>query len=417
MDHFTYRHGALHCEDLPLAVLAEKVGTPAYVYSRATLKRHCLAMKGAFASYPTLPCFAVKANSNLSVLREIFAHGYGADLVSIGELERALAAGAKPHEIVFSGVGKREDEIARAMDVGIMSFNVESAFELDTLSRQAAARGRIAPLSLRLNPDIDAKTNAKIATGLYTTKFGLTERELPELLQRIKADRNLALVGVACHIGSQIVELEPLRRAAERMTRVALDVKAQGFDLKFIDMGGGLGIRYRDETPPSVDEYANAIIGEVKKTGLKLVIEPGRVIVGNTGIVLTRVIGVKQTPARAFVIADAAMNDLIRPTLYESFHDIIAVDEAKTRGETVLTDVVGPICETGDILGKERAMPLPSAGDLLAVRSAGAYGSSMASQYNSRPRAVEVLVDGTSYKIVRPRETLASLWADELGAL
>jgi diaminopimelate decarboxylase len=416
MDHFQYRDGRAYCEEVPLATLAKEVGTPAYVYARATLKRHCREFRRAFAGHPTLPCFAVKANSNLSVLRDIFAEGFGADLVSVGELERALAAGARPGEIVFSGVGKRADEVERALRVGILSFNVESPAELDLIATLAGSAGVTAPVALRLNPDIDAKTNEKIATGLYTTKFGLPEAELPALAARIAQDKRLALVGLACHIGSQILDLSPLARAATRLWEQAQALRAAGHKLTFVNMGGGLGIRYRDETPPALADYAKALLGAVAPTGLRLLLEPGRVVAGNAGILLSRVLLVKRTPARTFVILDAAMNDLIRPSLYEAWH---AIEPESTGGEgaEAVCDFVGPVCETGDYLGKERRVRTPKAGDLFMIRGCGAYGASMASQYNSRPRSPEVLVDGARWQIVRPRESLDDLLGPERLAM
>lgn len=417
MNHFERRGDHYYCEGVPLAKLADAVGTPAYIYSRATLERHARRLRDAFAEYPTLACFAVKANSNLSLLNMIFNEGYGADLVSMGELERALKAGVKPDTIVFSGVGKRLDEIQRALQVGILSFNVESAYELETISSAARALNKVAPICLRVNPNIDAKTNEKIATGLYSTKFGLPETELSELLTRIRGDKHLSMVGMACHIGSQIVELSPLREAAQRMAEISRGLQAQGLPLKLLNMGGGLGIRYRDETPPSLEDYAKTLLEAVRPTGLKLVIEPGRVLIGNVGVLLTRVQGVKRTSVRHFVVLDAAMNDLVRPSLYEAYHEIEPVRAPGTTAVNVTCDFVGPICETGDYLGKNREVPLPSAGDLFLIRGAGAYGSSMASQYNSRPRAPEVLVDGDSFRVIRPREDLSSLWTSEIPAL
>ena len=418
MDHFNYRAGRLYCEEIPLENLARDCGTPLYVYSRATLLRHCLALIDAFAKYPTMACFAVKSNSNLSVMKAIFATGMGADLVSVGELERALLAGADPKKIVFSGVGKRDDEIARALSVGIHAFNVESHYELETLIRLANAMGKNARVSLRVNPNIDAKTNEKIATGLYSTKFGLTEAELLPLCRMMANDRRVKLVGIGCHIGSQITELGPLNDAAQRMAQLASDLRKSGFPLESLDLGGGLGIRYKDEEPPSLTAYADTVIKHVAPTGLKLIIEPGRVLVGNCGVLLSRVIGVKATPDRHFIVLDAAMNDLIRPSIYDAYHDIVPVkSDANAVSKKELCDFVGPVCETGDFLGKDRIEHLPAADDLFAVRGAGAYGSSMASQYNSRPRAAEVMVDGAKWTVVRPRETLASLWKEELEAL
>ena len=416
MDYFSYQNGEAFCEQVALAAVAEQVGTPCYVYSAATLRRHLGKLREAFASYPTLPCFAVKANSNLSVLREIFAQEFGADLVSVGELERSLLAGVNHQRIVFSGVGKRPSEIRRALEVGILSFNVESTYELELIGRLAAELEVQAPISLRVNPNIDARTNPKIATGLYTTKFGLTEDDVEVLAERIRQHDYLQLVGLACHIGSQITELAPLKEAAERMRELSQKLMHNGHALQLLNMGGGLGIRYRDEAPPGLDEYAATLIEAVRPTGLRLVIEPGRVVAGNIGILLTRVIGVKQTPAKHFVVVDAAMNDLLRPSMYGSYHDILPAQEPSQR-PWGLCDFVGPICETGDILGQDRRIPLPAAEDLYMIRGCGAYAASMASQYNSRPRAAEVLVDGDRFRVVRPRETLASLWQAELDAL
>ena len=334
--------------------------------------------------------------------------------MSAGELHRALLAGAPTNRIVFSGVGKQEEEVRQALQAGILMFNVESPFEIDMIAGLAATANKTAAISLRINPNIDAQTNAKITTGLYSTKFGLTETDLPDLLSRIRSQPSLNLVGLACHIGSQILDLSPLKEAAQQMAALSISVRELGFDLRYLNMGGGLGIRYNNEEPPSVVEYADALIHGVRPTGLRLIIEPGRSLVGNIGILLTRVISVKKTPERHFVVVDAAMNDLIRPTLYESFHTIAAVNVTAADAPSELCDVVGPICESGDFLGKDRHMPLPVPGELLMVRGCGAYSSSMASQYNSRPRAPEILVDGSTFRIIRQRETLESLWANEL---
>lgn len=418
MNAFSYGlDGQLSCEDVRLDCLAETVGTPAYVYSRDELASRCQALTAAFAEHATLACFAVKANSNLSVLREIFSHGLGADLVSIGELERALAAGASPQKIVFSGVGKRDEEIKRALAAGIFTFNVESAYELEQIADVAAALGVIAPVSLRINPNIDAKTNQKIATGLYTTKFGLPETEIDSFVARIRDRPSLRLVGLACHIGSQIVDIAPLHQAALRMCELSMRLLRSGLPIACVDLGGGLGIRYKDETPPSFEDYAQALLEAVKPTGLPLIIEPGRALVGHAGILLTRVIGVKSTPAKHFIVVDAAMNDLVRPTLYEAYHAIDLVTKQAENAPQVICDIVGPICETGDYLAKDRLMSLPRIGELIAIRSCGAYASSMASHYNSRPMAPEVMVDGARFRVIRPRENLSSLWASELEAL
>lgn len=411
MEQFKYRNGEAHCEDVALKTIAAEVGTPCYVYSKASLSGQVRELRDAFASYPTLLCYAVKANSNLSVLREIFQSGMGADIVSLGELERALKAGMKATEVVYSGVGKRDDEILRALDVGIYSFNVESKAELETLARLAKGRGKIAPISLRINPNIDAKTNPKIATGLFSTKFGLVEAEAMELAHFAAGHPNLQLKGVGCHIGSQMTDLKPMAEAVDKMVLFAKKVMTDGHQLEFIDMGGGLGIVYNQEIPPSIEQYAEILISAVKPLGLRLLIEPGRWVVGNAGVLLCSVLATKKTPKKSFVIVDGAMNDLIRPAMYDSYHGILPVRSSNAVEE--IHDVVGPVCETGDIFGSDRSLPAMKSGDLLYLRSAGAYGSTMASNYNTRPRAAEVLVDGEHFKTVRRRETLEDLWRDE----
>ncbi len=414
MDFFNYRQGEAYCEDLALEHIAKEVGTPCYVYSLATLRRHARRLQEAFASYPTLPCFAVKANSNLSVLREIFSLGYGADIVSLGELERAIRADVDPERVVYSGVGKRVDEIEAALARGIFSFNVESMGELEQIAAVSRRKGAVARIALRVNPNIDAKTNPKITTGLFSTKFGLVESQALAMAERIKSLPSLKLVGVGCHIGSQILEIQPLAEAAKILAAFAEKLRAQGHQLECIDMGGGLGIRYKNEEPPEPELYAKALIDAVRPTGLKLLIEPGRVLVGNMGILLTRVIARKQTPEKSFLIVDGAMNDLIRPSMYDSFHEIRAVRESAKEANRLM-DVVGPVCETGDFFGKDRLLPESlDEGDLVYLRSAGAYGSAMASNYNSRPRAPEILVDGTQFRVVRQREKLEDLWRLEL---
>lgn len=415
MDHFNYNENEMYCEGVRFDDLIAEVGTPAYVYSKATLKRHCLRITEAFSKYPTTACFAVKANSNLSILSDIFSYGLGADLVSLGELKRAQLAGADPQKIVFSGVGKKPEEIKAALQAGILSFNVESDYELKLISKIANEENKVADICLRINPNINAKTHPKIATGLYSTKFGLTEEATESLLEIVKTDRNINLVGLACHIGSQITDLTPLRDAARRMSEICLRVMEKGHKLTFVNMGGGLGIRYRNESPPDLQDYADTIIEEIKPTGLNLVIEPGRVIAGNMGVLVTKVLGVKKTPEKYFVIVDAAMNDLSRPSVYDAYHEILPVH--KRQSESINCDVVGPICETGDYLGKDRQMNLPNQNDLMVIRSCGAYGATMSSNYNSRPRSVEVLVDGKNFRIIRQREKLESLWQSELEAL
>lgn len=409
MDHFVYQSGEAHCEGVALERIAQKVGTPVYVYSLATLRHHCDVITNAFSSHPTLPCFAVKANSNLSILREIFANGFGADVVSVGEMERALAAGAKASQIVFSGVGKTKKEIQRGIEVGILHFNVESLFELDLIGELAAGRKKPVDVCIRVNPNVDAKTNPYIATGLYSTKFGIAETDLPAVVEKISQLDNVRLVGLDCHIGSQITDLNPFKEAATRMVKLAMELKEQGHAIEHLDLGGGLGIRYKDENPPSMQDYANVLIEAVAPTGLKLIIEPGRSLVGNAGVLLTTVIGTKTTPKKNFIVVDAAMNDLLRPSLYRAYHDILPVKRQPDE-KNVLADVVGPICETGDCFGNDRELPPMKAGDLVIVRTAGAYGATMAMNYNTRPKPPEVLVDGDDFKVIRRRENLASLW-------
>ena len=422
VDQFALRNDRYFCESVALNDLAAAVGTPAYVYSQTMLDQNCNQLIAAFASYPTQACFAVKALSNLSILKRIFAAGLGADLVSGGELQRALLAGADPQRSVFSGVGKQPDEIRKAIQAGILMFNVESTSEIDMIASLAAECHKVVNIGLRINPNIDAQTNEKITTGLYSTKFGLAESDLPEILLQIKKHQNLKLISLGCHIGSQILDLNPLREAAERMVALATKVQQMGFPLQYLNMGGGLGIRYHDEIPPSTEAYAETLIDAIKHTGLKLIIEPGRSLVGNIGSIMTRVISVKKTPERHFVVVDAAMNDLIRPTLYESYHAVVnaslgihELNQANSSAE--LCDIVGPICESGDYLAKDRLMPIPAAGDILLIRGCGAYSSSMASQYNSRPRAPEILVSGSQFRVIRQREALESLWAQELSGI
>lgn len=407
MDHFVYRDKEAFCESVPLKQIAEEVGTPCYVYSRATLLSHIERLKKAFSGHPTLLCYAVKANSSGGILREIFGQGFGADIVSGGELLRSLRAGAKASTVVYSGVGKTVEEIELALKEGIYSFNVESSAELDLIASIAGRMGREAPVSLRINPNIDVKTNPKIATGLFSTKFGLVEDEAWEMARKVKSSQHLRLRGVGCHIGSQILDLKPMREAAERVALFAKRLQDDGQKLEFIDMGGGLGIRYRDEEPPAPELYAETLIGAVKHLGLRLLIEPGRIVVGNTGILLCSVLATKKTPQKSFLIVDGAMNDLIRPSMYDAFHDILPVRDQE-KSETM--DVVGPICETGDYFGKDRHLPRMHAGELVYLRSTGAYGAAMASNYNSRPRAPEVLVDGEKFRLIRHRESMEDLW-------
>ncbi|MEZ4752119.1 MAG: diaminopimelate decarboxylase [Bdellovibrionota bacterium] len=413
MDAFTYKSGEAFCEEVPLSQLAEKFGTPLYVYSGAALDARCEALKAAFSSHPTLPCYAVKANTNLSILRRIASHGFGADVVSVGELEKALLAGIPANQIVYSGVGKLRSEIERALDVGILSFNVESVGELTLIAEVAQKKQKRAPVTLRINPNVDAKTNPYIATGLYSTKFGIAENEMTWFLEIASNNRWLDLVGLSCHIGSQITDVKPFKEVAERMATLSREIRAKGFELKLLDLGGGLGIRYQSETPPDFGEYARTLIPAAEAAGVKLLIEPGRSLVGNVGVLLSKVLYVKRTPAKTFVIVDAAMNDLLRPSIYRSYHQIRGVrEEGPSRMENV--DVVGPICETGDFLGLDRTLPELKPGDYIFVEGAGAYGFAMASNYNTRPRSCEVLVDGKEARIIRKRETLEQMFLPEL---
>ncbi|CDI02799.1 diaminopimelate decarboxylase [Candidatus Competibacter denitrificans Run_A_D11] len=411
MDHFEYRDNRLYAEDVAVADIAAVVGTPCYIYSRATIERHWHAFDQAFGAHPHLICYAVKANSNLAVLNSLARLGSGFDIVSVGELERVLVAGGDPGKVVFSGVGKRRDELERALEVGIRCFNVESEAELAMLMQVAAAQGRRAPVSLRVNPDVDADTHPYISTGLKQNKFGIDVARALAVYQRAAASPHLEIVGVDCHIGSQLTRLAPFVDALDRVLALVARLEAQGVRIHHIDVGGGLGIRYRDEEPPLPAEYAVALFERLQGRPYELLLEPGRALVGNAGILVTRVELLKQGADKNFAVVDAAMNDLLRPALYSAWQAIIPVEAGGT-GEPSQYDVVGPVCETGDFLGKDRALSV-AAGDLLAVRSAGAYGFSMSSNYNSRPRAAEVMVDGAQFQVVRRRETVTELYAGE----
>jgi len=411
MDHFEYRDGRLHAEDVPVADIAATVGTPCYIYSRATIERHWRAFDHAFGEHPHLVCYAVKANSNLAVLNVLARLGSGFDIVSGGELERVLAAGGDPGKIVFSGVGKRRDELERALEMDIRCFNVESEAELALLERVAAERGQRAPVSLRINPDVDADTHPYISTGLKQNKFGIEVERALAVYARAAASPHLEVVGVDCHIGSQLTRVAPFVDALERVLALVGRLEAQGIAIRHLDLGGGLGIRYRDEEPPLPAEHAAALLERLRDRPHEILIEPGRAIVGNAGILVTRVELLKQGDEKSFAVVDAAMNDLLRPALYSAWQAIIPV-EPRAVGEPHRYDVVGPICETGDFLGKDRELNIEP-GDLLAVRSAGAYGFAMSSNYNSRPRAAEVMVDGGCFRVVRRRETVAELYAGE----
>ncbi|CAH1532524.1 Diaminopimelate decarboxylase [Vibrio jasicida] len=409
MDYFNYQDdGQLWAEDVSLHDLAEQHGTPLYVYSRATLERHWNAFDSAVGQHPHLVCYAVKANSNLGVLNALARLGSGFDIVSGGELERVIAAGGDAKKVVFSGVGKTPAEMKRALELGIKCFNVESEPELERLNKVAGELGVVAPISLRINPDVDAKTHPYISTGLRDNKFGIAFDRAPAVYKFAQSLPNLNVQGIDCHIGSQLTEIEPFIDATDRLLALIDDLKTQGINIRHLDVGGGLGVVYRDELPPQPSDYAKALLSRLENhQELELIFEPGRAIAANAGILLTRVEFLKHTEHKNFAIIDAAMNDLMRPALYQAWQDIVPV--SPRAGEAQTYDLVGPICETGDFLGKDRALVLQE-GDLLAVRSAGAYGFVMSSNYNTRTRAAEVMVDGNQSHLVRQREELTSLW-------
>ncbi|HHJ12374.1 MAG TPA: diaminopimelate decarboxylase [Chromatiales bacterium] len=411
MDHFQYRDGILHAESVPLTEIARRHGTPTYVYSRATIERHWRAFDTALGDHPHLICYAVKANSNLAVLQLLARLGSGFDIVSVGELERVLAAGGRADRVVFSGVGKRRDEIRRALEAGIRCFNVESLPELERIDAVAGELDLRAPVSLRVNPDVDARTHPYISTGLKENKFGIDIEQAPEVYRLAARLPHIEVVGVDCHIGSQLTELAPFIDALQRVLVLVRRLESEGIAIRHLDLGGGLGIRYRDETPPEPADYAEALFEVLRDTPYEILLEPGRAIMGNAGVLLMRVEYLKPTAHRNFAIVDAAMNDNMRPALYGAWQEIVRVvqpSEAKPRN----WDIVGPVCETGDFLGKDRRLALEP-GDLLAMRSAGAYGFTMSSNYNSRPRAAEILVDGESAFVARERETLRDLMRGE----
>jgi diaminopimelate decarboxylase len=413
MHHFAYRNGGLHAEAVDVAAIADAVGTPFYCYSTATLERHYRVFADAFADVPSFVCYAVKANSNQGVIATLARLGAGADVVSGGELKRALAAGIPADKIMFSGIGKTMAELALAVEAGILCVNVESEPELEALSQVASAKGRSVAISIRVNPDVDAKTHAKIATGKSENKFGIPISRARDVYRHAAGLPGLKVAGVDMHIGSQITELSPFADAFALLSDFVHELRADGHTISHVDLGGGLGIPYREgaETPPDPAAYARVVKEATRGLGCKLIFEPGRLIVGNAGILVTRVIFVKRGEAKTFVIVDAAMNDLIRPTLYEAHHDIIPVRPAPGAA-WVRADVVGPVCETGDYLALDRDLPEPKAGDLLAVMTAGAYGAVQAGTYNTRPLVPEVLVKGDAWSLVRPR-----LEADALIAL
>jgi len=406
MHHFAYRDGVLHAEAVGLDVLAQEVGTPFYCYSTATLERHYNVFADAFSDVPSLVCYAMKANSNQAVLATMAKLGAGMDVVSQGELRRARVAGMPAEKIVFSGVGKTEAEMAYALDQDILCFNVESEPELERLSAVAVSLGRKARISIRVNPDVDAKSHAKISTGTYANKFGVPIDDAPRVYARAAALPGLIVSGVDMHIGSQITDLAPFDAAASRLADLARRLMSEGHRLEHFDVGGGLGVVYDPRSnarPPEPQAYAQTILRHTRDLGLKLVFEHGRLIAANAGVLLTKVIYVKRGAGKTFVIVDAAMNDLIRPTLYEAYHDIVPVAEAGAQAERHIVDVVGPVCESGDYLAQGRPMPEVAAGDLLAVMSAGAYGAVQASTYNTRLLVPEVLVKGERFAVIRPR--------------
>ena len=411
MNHFAYRDGVLHAEDVPLPTIAAAVGTPFYCYSTATLVRHYRVFRDAFAGLDVLICYAMKANSNQSVIATYIKEGAGVDVVSEGELRRALAAGASPGKIVFSGVGKTEREIAFALDSNILCFNVESEPELERISALASAKGRTAAIAIRVNPDIDAKTHAKITTGKAENKFGVPYERARAVYARAATLPGIRISGVDMHIGSQITDLAPFDEAYGRLADLVRDLRADGYTIDHVDAGGGLGIPYRldDPPPPEPAAYAEIIRRRLGNLGARILFEPGRVFVGNAGILVAEVVYVKEGAAKNFVILDAGMNDLIRPTLYDAHHDIRPVREPDPQANGIVADVVGGICETGDYLALGRALPPLKSGDLVAIMTAGAYGAVQGSTYNSKALAPEILVNGREWAVVRPRQTYDAL--------
>ncbi|WP_109080502.1 diaminopimelate decarboxylase [Aggregatibacter aphrophilus] len=409
MDFFQYQHHQLMAENLPVKQLAEQFGTPLYIYSKATLERHWHAFDKAFGEHPHLVCYAVKSNPNIAILNVMAKLGSGFDIVSQGELERVLVAGGNPAKVVFSGVAKSEPEITRALEVGIRCFNVESEAELLRINEVARRLGKTAPISLRVNPDVDAHTHPYISTGLKENKFGVSVEQAREVYKLAATLPNIKIVGMDCHIGSQLTELQPFLDAVDRLIVLMEQLKQDGIALKHLDLGGGLGVTYTDETPPHPTEYAKALWEKLNAfSELEIIVEPGRAITANAGILVTKVEYLKSNESRNFAIVDAGMNDMIRPALYQAYMNILEIDRTLAREEKIY-DVVGPICETSDFLGKQRKLAIAQ-GDYLAQRSAGAYGASMSSNYNSRPRTAEVMVDGDKAHLIRRREVLHELW-------
>ena len=409
MDFFQYKNNQLMAENLPVKQLAEQFGTPLYIYSKATLERHWHSFDNAFGEHPHLVCFAVKSNPNIAILNVMAKLGSGFDIVSQGELERVLAAGGDAAKVVFSGVAKSHQEIARALEVNIRCFNVESEAELLRINQIAGDMGKIAPISLRVNPDVDAHTHPYISTGLKENKFGISVEQAREVYKLAATLPNIKIVGMDCHIGSQLTELQPFLDAVDRLIVLMEQLKQDGIHLKHLDLGGGLGVTYTDEAPPHPTEYAKALWEKLSAfSELEIIVEPGRAITANAGILVTKVEYLKSNESRNFAIVDAGMNDMIRPALYQAYMNILEIDRTLAREEKIY-DVVGPICETSDFLGKQRKLAIAE-GDYLAQRSAGAYGASMSSNYNSRPRTAEVMVNGDKAYLIRRREALNELW-------
>lgn len=411
MDYFNYKDGRLWAEDVDIAAHIESWGTPCYVYSRATIERHWKAFDKALGKQPHLICYSVKANSNLAVLNILAKLGSGFDIVSVGELERVLRAGGSADKIVFSGVGKTAREMSRALDVGIRCFNVESPAELYLLEQVAKGKCKQAPVSLRVNPDVDAKTHPYISTGLKENKFGIAISDAAEVYEYVMQSAHLSVQGIDCHIGSQLTEVKPFVDALERVLALVDQLVEKNIEIHHLDLGGGLGIRYQNENPPLPQEQMAAVLQQLQGRNIEILIEPGRAIVGNAGILLTRVLYLKHNEDKNFAVVDAAMNDLMRPSLYGAWQAIEPVSK-NSQARLKTYDVVGPICETGDFLGKARELAIEQ-GDYLVIRSAGAYGFSMSSNYNSRPRAAEIMVDGSKQQLIRQRETIEQLFVNE----
>ena len=410
MDHFRYKDGELYAEGVAVTDIIDQHGSPCYIYSKATFERHWHAFNDAFNSYPHLVCYAVKANSNIAILNLLAQLGSGFDIVSAGELERVLFAGAEASKVVFSGIGKTAAEMQRALSVGIHCFNVESEAELERLQTVAKSMDLVAPVSLRVNPDVDAQTHPYISTVLKENKFCVDIDSARRIYQKAHAMSHIAIKGIDCHIGSQLTEITPFLDALDRVLSLLDTLKEDGITVEHVDIGGGLGICYDEEQPPAPAEYAKAIMAKLEPTGYSVIMEPGRAIAGNAGIFVTQVEYLKTSPDKNFIVVDGAMNDLIRPALYQAWQEIVPVKPRE--GDTIVADVVGPICETGDFLGKDRALNVEQ-GDLLAVRSSGAYGFTMSSNYNTRPRVAEIMVDGSNASVIRKRETIDELFANE----